>query len=310
MNSSLQIELYRNMFLIRHVERVIEELFNQGIASGTCHLCIGQEACAVGVCSALRANDYITSTHRGHGHYLAKGGSPRRLFAEILGLEEGVCFGRGGSQQLLAPSIGFLGANGITGGGLPIATGLAFASKTLGEDRIAVAFFGEGASNEGMFHEALNLASCLQLPVLFVCENNGYCMSTPFSHVSGSANVAQRGVAYGIPAFSIDGNDVELIYETTCRLLENVRLKKPQLLELLTYRMVGHSRSDKRVYRSREEEKQWEQRCPLRRQRERLPLKIEEIITLETNILEYIKSELTGLIDNEKLPRNIFFSGN
>lgn len=265
------IDNYRKIFLIRRVEERIAELFAAGRIAGTCHLCIGQEAVAVGVCNALRPGDQVVSCHRGHGHLLAMGGEPARVLGELMGREIGYCRGRGGSQHMSAPEIGFLGTNGITGGGIPLATGAALSAKMLGAKRVVVSFFGDGATSQGAFHEALNMASLWRLPVLYVCENNGYAMSTPIARTVAGGDLVRRAAAYALRAERVDGMDVDAVETKAADLLEYVRGGNgPAFLEAVTYRFCGHSKSDRLVYRTREEEAQWRERDPVRLLRARL----------------------------------------
>lgn len=255
---------YRKLLLIRRVEERIESLFAESRITGTCHLCIGQEAVAVGVTNALRPGDQAVSCHRGHGHLIAMGGDPARVLGELMGREIGYCGGRGGSQHMAAPELGFLGTNGITGGGIPIATGAALSARLLKTDRIVVSFFGDGATSQGAFHEALNMASLWKLPVLYVCENNGYAMSTPFSRTVAGGDLLRRAEAYGIRSVRADGMRVESVETTTAELLKHVRGEGgPAFLEAVTYRFCGHSKSDRLVYRTREEEAKWRERDPI-----------------------------------------------
>ena len=199
-------ESLRKMYLIRRFEEGAEEAYMRGLIHGTMHLSIGQEASAVGITLPLADSDYITSTHRGHGHCIGKGAEVRRMFAEFFGKETGYCKGRGGSMHIADPARGNLGANGIVGGGIPIAVGAALSAKRRGSDAVVVSFFGDGANNEGAFHEALNMASIWKLPVIFVCENNNYGMSTSTARSTAVANVADRAVAYSMPGVVVDGN--------------------------------------------------------------------------------------------------------
>jgi len=254
-------QFYRAMLEIRAFEQKLSDLFAAGVIGGTSHLCIGQEACAVGVVQALAPDDYIVSSHRGHGHVLARGLEPWRVFAELLGRRDGYCGGRGGSQHLCSMEHAVLGTNGITGGGLPIATGAAFALKTCGSNRIVTVFFGDGASNQGTFHESLNMAALWKLPVLFVCENNQYGMSTPLVKSTAGGSIAGRAGAYGMTGVCGDGMDVAAVWQNASELAAYIRAGNgPVLLELTTYRYCGHSRNDPRVYRSRDEEALWQQR--------------------------------------------------
>ncbi len=251
------LETYRQMAKIRAFEEKLSELFSKGLLGGTSHFCMGQEASAVGIASAARPTDWFVSNHRCHGHLLAKGLETERLMAELLGKITGYCGGKGGSQHMCCMEKHFLGTNGIVGGGIPIATGAAFALKYKHSSDIAVVFFGDGAANQGTFHESLNIAALWKLPVLFVCENNLYGMSTQVERtVAGDTHrIAPRAAAYGIPAQTIDGRDVELVCSTAHEVMERVRAGNgPELLELMTYRLCGHSKSEPRVYRTREEE--------------------------------------------------------
>ena len=241
--------------MIRLFEEAIERLFLEGRIMGTAHTCIGQEAVAVGTAAALEAHDAMTTTHRGHGHFLARGAEPKRVMAELFGRETGYSRGRGGSQMMMDPSIGFFGANGITGGSIPFATGVALDAKLRDTGRVTVCFFGDGASNQGVFHETLNLAALWKLPVLFVAENNGYAMSTPTARGLANPHIADRASAYGITGVSVDGNDFFAVRDCVAQHAAVCRAGQgPVLLECVTYRLSGHSRGDPRVYRSREEE--------------------------------------------------------
>jgi len=265
------IGYYRTMLIIRRFEERMEQVFLEGIVKGTCHPCTGQEATAVGTCAGLRKADYVVSNHRGHGHFIAKGGEPRRLMAEMFGKEDGYSGGRGGSQHMACFAIGFLGSNGITGGGIPIATGAALALQMQRRHEIVACFFGDGAANQGAFHEALNMAAVWKLPIIFVCENNLYAMSTHFREAFAIDHVWQRAAAYGMPGERVDGNDVLAVRDAVKRIAERARSGGgPSLLECMTYRMSGHSRGDPREYRSREEEALWREQCPIRRFRNKL----------------------------------------
>jgi pyruvate dehydrogenase E1 component alpha subunit len=256
----------RRMHRIRRFEEAAEDSYIRGLSYGTMHLSIGQEATAVGACMPLSHADYITSTHRGHGHCIAKGAELKPMFAEFLGREGGYCKGRGGSMHIAEPAKGNLGANGIVGGGLPIAVGAALSAKKRGAGAVAVAFFGDGANNEGAFHEALNLASIWKLPVVFVCENNQYAMSTAMARATAVANVADRAVAYGIPGVMVDGNDFAAVVEVAFEATDRARAGDgPTLIEAKTYRTRGHSRSDRNRYRSRDEIEAWKARDPITR---------------------------------------------
>lgn len=259
------------MWLIRLFEEKVDQLFAEGVLRGTSHLCAGQEASAVGVVAGLRPTDYVTSTHRGHGHFLAKGGDPRKLMAELFGRATGYAAGRGGSQHVACYEIGFLGSNGITGGGIPIATGAALAIQRRKQDHVVAAFFGDGAANQGVFHEALNMAAIWKLPVLYVCENNLYAMSTPVREAFAVEDIAARAAGYGMPGVVVDGMDFFAVRAAVAEAAERARAGGgPTLLECKTYRMLGHSRGDRRVYRTREEEAQWAARDGIPRLRDAL----------------------------------------
>lgn len=260
------VDAYRKMLLIRKFEERVERLFSEGRIVGTAHTCIGQEAVAVGVAAALEARDAITSTHRGHGHFIARGADPGRVMAELFGRADGYSRGRGGSQMMMDPSIGFYGTNGITGASVAFAAGLALNAVQTSTGRVVVAFFGDGSSNQGIIHEAMNIASLWKLPVVGICEINGYAMSTPVK--SGLANplVSARAAGLGIPGMAVDGNDVETVCDAVSRLAERARSGGgPALLDCMTYRLSGHSRGDQRVYRTREEEAEAWKNDPLAR---------------------------------------------
>lgn len=262
------VGLYRDMLTIRRFEERLIELHADGKLVGSIHLCIGQEAVAVGVCSALRTDDYITSTHRGHGHCIAKGADMRLMMAELMGKATGYCKGKGGSMHIADIGFGHLGANGIVGGGFAIAVGAATAIQYKNRDQVVACFFGDGAANMGVFHESLNLASLWKLPVVFVCENNGYGVSTPVEKASANPDIYKRADAYNMPGVRVDGMDVVEIEEKAAEAVERARNGKgPTLIECLTYRYTGHSRSDPGVYRTKEEVETWKKRCPVLRLR-------------------------------------------
>lgn len=265
------LALLRRMILIRAFEKKVDFLFARGLIKGTCHVCVGQEAIPVALCAALGPGDYAVGTHRGHGLALAKGVPERQLVAEILGKAGGVCGGRGGSQHSAWAPACFLGTNGITSGGLPLAAGAAFASQYAGNGHIVAVTLGDGGTNEGVFHETLNLASLWNLPILFVCENNLYGMSTPVHKASAEPLLWKRATAYRIESERVDGNDLAgllTVFENAVRAVRSEQ--RPRFIECMTYRWMGHSKSDPRVYRSREEEAEWRARCPIQRWREQL----------------------------------------
>ena len=265
------VELYRRMFLIRQFElRAIHER-RGGLIPGFIHSCVGQEATAVGACAALRSDDVITSTHRGHGHLIAKGGDPRYMMAELAARSTGYCGGKGGSLHIADFDLGILGANGIVAGGIPMAVGAGLAFQMRGEDRVALALFGEGAVNEGAFHEAANLAGLWKLPVIFFCENNLYGEGTPQHKQAPIRDLALRAAGYGFPGVIVDGNDVMAVYDATREAVERARRGLgPTFIEGKTYRYRGHYEGDPMIYRSQEEMDRWRQSDPVHRWRQRL----------------------------------------
>ena len=266
-----KVDMLYKMMLIRGFEEKVEELFSLTLIHGSTHLYIGQEATAVGACRALNKDDYSTSTHRGHGHCIAKGGDVKYMMAELLGRKTGYCKGKGGSMHIADMDIGILGANGVVGGGIPIATGAGLSIKMRGTKQVVICFFGDGAANQGSFHESLNLASIWDLPVIYIIENNLYGMSMGVNRAVKVERLADRAKAYNIPGIVMDGNDVIEVYDTVSGAVEKVRNGGgPILIESLTYRWRGHSRSDARAYRTREEEAEWRSKCPIRRFSEKL----------------------------------------
>ncbi len=256
--------LLETMYRIRAFEEKVDELFMRGEVHGTTHLSIGEEATAAGALLALQPDDYITSTHRGHGHCIAKGADLNLMMAELLGKETGYCRGRGGSMHIADVKTGNLGANGVVGGGIPIATGVGLSIKLQGLDRICLCFFGDGASNEGTFHEAINMAAIWSLPVVFVCENNQYGMSMSTQRSMHNETIAQRATAYGIPGERVDGNDALAVYNRVYEAVQRARTGHgPTLIEAYTYRHKGHSKSDQNKYRTREEIREWQLRDPI-----------------------------------------------
>lgn len=289
------LQLYRQMLTIRRFEERCNFLYMQGRIPSTLHLYNGQEAVAVGVCAHLSNEDYVASTHRPHGHAIAKGVSPRAIMAELFAKETGCCRGKGGSMHVGDVNVGMFPAIAIVGGGIPIAAGAALASKRLGNGRVAVSFFGEGAANEGAFHETLNMASLWSLPAIFVCENNLYAASTPVATAFKVTDVAGRAAMYGMVGEIVDGNDVLAVYEAAGRAIARARAGSgPTLLECKTYRLVGHSRSDPRTYRTKEEEAEWARLDPLPRLAAHL---LADGIAAEDRLAE-IEKEVTALIDD------------
>ena len=262
----LWLRMYRQMLAIRLFETQVNELYTRALMPGLAHLYIGEEAVAVGVCEALHRTDYITSTHRGHGHCLAKGASPDRMFAELLGKEAGYCKGKGGSMHIADPATGNLGANAIVCGSAGIATGAAFSAKRLGTGQVAVCFFGEGALGQGVLYEVMNLAELLKLPVIYVCENNLYTEYTHYSETT-AGDILTRATAFGLEAASVDGQEVRAVYDVAQRLVEGARRGDgPAFLLCNTYRYHGHHVGDinREYYRSKEEEQTWKsQRDPI-----------------------------------------------
>jgi acetoin:2,6-dichlorophenolindophenol oxidoreductase subunit alpha len=261
------LHAYRRMQMIRFFEEQVNELYTRALMPGLAHLYVGEEAVAVGICEALRKEDFITSTHRGHGHCLAKGASPDRMFAELLGKEAGYCKGKGGSMHIADPATGNLGANAIVAGSTGIATGAAFSAKHLRTGQVAVCFFGEGALGQGVLYEVMNLAALWKLPVIYVCENNLYTEYTHFAETT-AGDILDRGRAFGVHAESVDGQDVRAVNEVASKLVERARRGEgPALLLCNTYRYTGHHVGDisREYYRSKQEEQEWKtNRDPLK----------------------------------------------
>src|SRR5690349_14589940 len=282
--------LYREMLLIRRFEEKVEEQFRAGDLSGFLHVAIGQEAVAVGVCQAMADGDVFASTHRAHAHALARGMHPNALMAELYGKTEGCSHGYGGSMHLYDVEIGFLGANAVVGGGRPATTGAALAFKLRKEPRVAVAFFGDGATNIGTFHESLNLAQLWQVPAVYVCENNHYAESTPASQHLPIEDLAKRAVAFGMHSITVDGQDVEEVLRAAGRALEHARSGKgPVFLLCETYRLTGHYVGDPQVYRPKDEVKDLrEHQDPLDRVREKLDLSDEDLEAVEREVEELV----------------------
>ncbi|HZS87893.1 MAG TPA: thiamine pyrophosphate-dependent dehydrogenase E1 component subunit alpha [Chloroflexota bacterium] len=258
------LEMYRRMMQIRTFEEAAGKNFADGKMAGFVHLYAGEEAVAVGVCSHLTDKDYITSTHRGHGHCIAKGVDINGMVAELIGKKTGLCKGKGGSMHIADVDKGMLGANGIVGGGFPLACGAALSAKTLGTGGVAVCFFGDGAANQGTFHESLNLAAIWKLPVVFVCENNGYAESTPVSYHCSASDVANRAGGYEIPGIVVDGLDPLAVYEVAGEAIARARRGEgPSLIEAKTYRYYGHFEGDTILYRTKEELEAYRRRDPI-----------------------------------------------
>jgi len=287
------VELYRQMLVIRRTEEQLARAHQQGFVHGACHTYVGEEAIAVGVCAHLRIDDAVFSTHRGHGHALAKGVSPRALIAELLGRSTGVSHGRGGSMHVFSPEVGMLGTSGIVGPSILMATGIGYAYRLAKSDRVSVAFFGDGGSNNGAFHEALNMAAIWKLPVLFVCENNQYATEVPFVTVAGNPDVSARGAAYGMPSPAVDGNDVLAVHAAAGAAIARARSGEgPTLLACTTYRTRPHSEGMRDSgYRTREEVEEWRGRDPLKRLREDLVLRE----TVDSGALDAIDREVLAV---------------
>jgi pyruvate dehydrogenase E1 component alpha subunit len=295
--------MYRKMLEIRLFEEKVFDLYGQNLVPGTIHLYAGEEAVAVGVCSNLNVDDYITSTHRGHGHCIAKGADLRRTMAEILGKKTGYCKGKGGSMHIADFAVGMLGATAVVGAGLPIAVGAGLSAKLRKTSQVVACFFGEGASNQGTFHESINMASVWALPVVFVCENNLYAMGTRQSRIMSIQNVADRAAAYGIPGVIVDGNDVLVVYEAARTAVERARAGKgPTLIECKTYRHKGHSRVDSGKYRPKEEVEEWLGKDPIKRFRQAMLgngiLTQTELEHVETEVADEVSDAVKFALDS------------
>jgi TPP-dependent pyruvate/acetoin dehydrogenase alpha subunit len=302
LENSLLIEMLRRMLRIRRFEEAVIDLVQRGEIVGAAHSYIGEEAVAVGACLALRDDDWMTGNHRSHGHPIAKGGDVRRAMAELLGKRTGFCKGKGGSMHLADFSIGILGESGILGSSIPVAVGAALGSRLQGTDRVAVCFFGDGASNEGSFHESINLAAVWKLPVIFLCENNQYAVTSSFKEMVASANISDRSAAYDIPGILVDGQDVIAMFEAVSQAVQRARAGHgPSLVEGRTYRYYDHSLGLNRIvrapYRGDEEVAEWKRRDPIDIHKERLLsqgiLTQEKIDQLEAEVKTQIEDALT-----------------
>ena len=297
LGNDILIEMYRKMLEIRRFEEKVSELWEHGFIPGNIHLYIGEEAVAVGTCINLRKEDYITSTHRGHGHCIAKGGDMKKMMAEIMGKSTGYCKGKGGSMHICDETIGIVGCTGIVGAGIPIATGVGLAFQIKRTDQVCVCFFGEGSTNTGAFHEGINLAAVWKLPVIFICENNLYAISVPISKSTLVKNIADRAVSYGIPGVVIDGMDVVAVYEAVKKAIKRARAGEgPMLIECKTYRFRGHHEGDPsrgKIYRSEREMQQWEERCPIKN----LKLKLLKENILSEKEVEKIENEVITAVE-------------
>lgn len=287
--------LYSTMYRIREFEEQVFELYKVGLMPGLAHLYIGEEAVATGACAALEENDYITSTHRGHGHLIARGADTNRMMAEILGKKDGYCKGKAGSMHIVTLEKGILGANGIVGGGIPIAIGAGYSAMLKGTKQVTVCFLGDSASNEGSFHESVNMAAAWDLPVVFVIENNLYGISVALKRVTKEINLAERAKGYGIPGVIVDGNDPLKVYDAVKDAVEYAREGNgPTIVECKTYRQKGHHVGDPGLeYRTREEEAEWKEKCPIVGFRNYLlneaGINKEEVKAIEDSIVEEIK---------------------
>jgi pyruvate dehydrogenase E1 component alpha subunit len=265
------LEMYDRMLTIRLFEMRVIELFREGVIRGSTHTYIGMEASAVGACTALRPDDYITSTHRGHGHCIAKGGDVRLMMAELLGKATGYCKGKGGSMHIADIDAGILGANGIVGGGMGIATGAGLSSKLRSSGQVCICFFGEGGFNQGAFHENANLASIWKLPVIYFCENNQYAMSMSVKRATSVSDLTDRAASYSMPGLGVDGMDVMAVWETTRRAVERARAGEgPSLVVSTTYRFEGHNIGDPQPYRTKNEVEEWRKRDAIEHFRDQL----------------------------------------
>ena len=294
--------IYEKMLRIRKFELRLTEYFTKGMLYGNIHTSIGQEAVAVGVCEALEQTDFMTSTHRGHGHSLAKGAKSDIMMAELFGKKTGYCGGKGGSMHVTDVSLGILGSNGIVGAGIPIATGSGLTSKIRGTKEVTVAFFGDAASNQGTFHESINMAAAWKLPVIYLCENNNYGVSVNIHNVTNNANIAERAKAYNIPGVTVDGNDPLAVYEVVKQAVKNAREGKgPSLIECMTWRMRGHYEGDPAAYRPKEVTEEWGKKDPIDNFRVFLlknDIDEKEIIAVEEGIEKEIEAAVQFALDS------------
>lgn len=282
---SMALQFYKVMYRMRRFEEEVFEFYKRGLMPGLAHLYLGEEAVAAGACAALREDDYISSTHRGHGHLVGRGADLNKMMAEILGKKTGYSKGKGGSMHIMAMDKGILGANGIVGGGIPIALGASYASKLRGDDKVTVSFFGDSATNEGTFHESINMAAAWDLPIVFIIENNFYGISVDIRRVTKEHQLSKRAVGYGIPGVTIDGNDVFAVYEQVQKAVDLARSGKgPTLIECQTYRWQGHHVGDPGVYRPEEEVAGWKAKDPI--------FSLENMELLSKEEIEKIKADV------------------
>jgi pyruvate dehydrogenase E1 component alpha subunit len=301
LSQAQRVDLYEKMVTIRLFEEKIQDLYARGAVPGLVHLYIGEEAVAAGACAGLKKGDYITSTHRGHGHVIAKGAELKYMMAELFGKKTGYCKGKGGSMHIADVEIGILGANGIAGGGLPIAVGAGLSAKLRNTDQVTVCFFGDASSNNGTFHESLNFAAVHRLPVVFVCENNLYGISVSQKQHQAIQDISIRAVAYNMPGVTVDGNDVLAVYEAVGKAIQRARTGEgPTLVECKTYRWRGHHEGDPnqgRRYRTIEEVREWIEKCPIKRFEEKLVgEKVLNEIKIK-NIREKIGNEIEDAVE-------------
>ena len=302
-NKELQLEFLDKMLTIRYFEEQVDKFYMEGKVHGTGHLYIGMEAVAVGTILALDKKDLITSTHRGHGHCIAKGADPKLMMAELLGKATGYCKGKGGSMHIADINLGNLGANGIVGGSIAIATGAALAVQKINKGQVVLCFIGDGATNQGLFHESVNMASIWKLPVIYVIENNKYGMGFPVEKAVNIDKLSTRSISYGLEGLTIDGNNIVEVYDTTKKLIEKVRAGSgPIILECLTYRWKGHSRMDAERYRTKEEVESWKAKCPIAAYKKYLLenkiTTLKEIEGVEVKVKEEIKKAISFALDS------------
>jgi len=302
LDKDILIKMLKKMLQIRYFEEQVDQFYIRGEVHGTGHLYIGMEAVAVGAISALEKEDFITSTHRGHGHCIAKDADLKLMMAEMLGKVTGYSKGKGGSMHIADISLGNLGANGIVGGGIPIATGAALALKKMKKDQVVLCFFGDGATNQGVFHESINIASIWNLPIIYIIENNKYGMGFPVEKAVNIDKLSKRACAYGIEGITIDGNDVLGVYQTTQKLIEKMRNDSiPVILECITYRWKGHSKMDAELYRTKEEVAFWKKKCPIIKYKKYL---IKEDILKPTEIENIEKEVRAEIADAAKFAKD------
>ncbi len=288
------LKLFEDMVKIRHFEESAISLFNEGLVRGPMHMYIGEEAVAVGACANLDKDDYITSTHRGHGHCIAKGGDVKKMAAELLGKSTGYSHGKGGSMHIADLDLGILGANGIVGGGLGIATGAGLSAKMQETDQVTICFFGDGASNQGVFHESLNMAAVWDLPVIYICENNQYGLTGPAEEMVAVEDVADRAASYNIPGEIVDGNDILAVNGVVKKAVKRARNGEgPTLIEAKTYRWEGHFVGDPCVYREKSEVEEWKKKCPIDNYRDYLTEEKE----IDSQKLDKIEKEISNQLE-------------